>query len=91
MYAPSSLVAYKAKGGKLVWTVGETENETDPTYRLVFSRPPVVAAGLLIVEEAGGRTTDRRGGPVPRSGREVVATNGAIHEQLMAALEPPRD
>ena len=28
-----------------------------------------VAAGLLIVEEAGGRTSDLRGGPVPRSGR----------------------
>lgn len=46
-----------------------------------------VAAGLLLVEEAGGRTSDRRGGPAPRSGREVVATNGAIHAELMAALD----
>ena len=45
-----------------------------------------VAAGLLIVEEAGGRTSDTRGAPAPRSGREVVATNGLIHDELLAIL-----
>jgi myo-inositol-1(or 4)-monophosphatase len=45
-----------------------------------------VAAGLLLVEEAGGRTSDLRGGPVPRSGREVLASNGRIHDALVDAL-----
>ncbi len=45
-----------------------------------------VAAGLLLVEEAGGRASDLRGAPAPRSGREVLASNGRIHEALVEAL-----
>jgi myo-inositol-1(or 4)-monophosphatase len=45
-----------------------------------------VAAGLLLVEEAGGRISDLRGGPPPRSGREIVASNDRIHEALVEAL-----
>ncbi len=45
-----------------------------------------VAAGTLIVEEAGGRVSDRRGAPVDRSGREIVSSNGAIHEAMLAVL-----
>jgi len=45
-----------------------------------------VAAGLLVVEEAGGRTSDLRGGPAPRSGREVLASNGRIHDALVDVL-----
>ncbi len=45
-----------------------------------------VAAGLLIVEEAGGRTSDFRGGPTPSSGREVVASNARIHAALVEIL-----
>jgi myo-inositol-1(or 4)-monophosphatase len=45
-----------------------------------------VAAGLLMVEEAGGVASDVAGGPAPRSGREVVATNGRIHAELLAVL-----
>lgn len=42
-----------------------------------------VAAGLLILEEAGGKASDFGGGPVPRSGREIVATNGPLHSNLL--------
>lgn len=45
-----------------------------------------VAAGILIVEEAGGRVSDRSGGPVPASGAEVVASNGEIHDEVLAHL-----
>jgi myo-inositol-1(or 4)-monophosphatase len=47
-----------------------------------------VAAGFLIVEEAGGHISDFRKGPPDRSGRQVVATNGAVHDQLIAQLVP---
>lgn len=47
-----------------------------------------VAAGYLIVEEAGGRIGDFRGGPADRSGREVVATNGHLHPELLGQIEP---
>jgi myo-inositol-1(or 4)-monophosphatase len=49
-------------------------------------QPWDVAAGLLIVEEAGGRTSDLHGGPAPRSGQEIVASNGLVHAALVDAL-----
>ncbi len=47
-----------------------------------------VAAGLLILDEAGGRASDHRGGPVPRSGREIAVSNAALHDSLLAQLRP---
>jgi len=45
-----------------------------------------VAAGLLLVEEAGGRISDLHGGPPPRSGGEIVASNARIHDALLEVL-----
>lgn len=45
-----------------------------------------VAAGILIVEEAGGRVTDLAGGAVPRSGSEIVSSNGLVHDALLRVL-----
>jgi myo-inositol-1(or 4)-monophosphatase len=45
-----------------------------------------VAAGGLIVEEAGGRVTDYSGGPYSPFGREIVASNGAIHAHLLDVM-----
>ena len=45
-----------------------------------------VGAGILIVEEAGGRASDLAGGPAPASGREIAATNGRIHDELLRVL-----
>ncbi|MCZ7619987.1 MAG: inositol monophosphatase [Myxococcota bacterium] len=45
-----------------------------------------VAAGILIVEEAGGRTSDLAGGPVPADGREILASNGILHDDLLRLL-----
>ncbi len=42
-----------------------------------------VAAGALIVEEAGGRVSDLRGADMPRSGDEVLASNGRIHDAML--------
>lgn len=49
-----------------------------------------VAAGALLVEEAGGRVSDYAGGPMPRSGEEVVASNGRIHDAMLAVLRGER-
>ena len=46
-----------------------------------------IAAGILLVEEAGGRVTDFSGGPVELFKGEVLASNGVIHEQMEAVLE----
>ncbi|HHW13940.1 MAG TPA: inositol monophosphatase [Firmicutes bacterium] len=45
-----------------------------------------VAAGVLLVEEAGGRVTGRRGEPLALERGYVVATNGRIHEELLEVL-----
>jgi len=45
-----------------------------------------VAAGALIVTEAGGVVTDWTGGRFDVHEGAVVATNGAIHEELVAEL-----
>lgn len=44
------------------------------------------AAGALIVAEAGGRVTDTLGGPFRSRSGEVVASNGVIHEAIVAEL-----
>jgi len=41
------------------------------------------AAGVLLVEEAGGRVTDMRGGPFEIASRETLASNGLVHESLL--------
>jgi len=45
-----------------------------------------VAAGLLLVDEAGGRTSDFDGGAPPASGERIAATNGRIHAELLEVL-----
>jgi myo-inositol-1(or 4)-monophosphatase len=42
-----------------------------------------LAAGILIVEEAGGNVTGMHGEPVEITDRDVVATNGLIHAELL--------
>ena len=41
------------------------------------------AAGVLIVEEAGGKITNFQGGPFELSSRETLASNSLIHEALL--------
>ncbi len=45
-----------------------------------------VAAGLLIVDEAGGRCSDFAGGPPSASGHQTLASNGRIHDAMLAVL-----
>ena len=46
-----------------------------------------VAAGTLIVQEAGGKVTDFAGGNDFIFGRKIVASNGAIHSEFLAVLD----
>ncbi len=48
-----------------------------------------IAAGSLIVAEAGGKVTDVRGGPdFMKYPQSILTTNGHIHDQMLAALHP---
>jgi len=42
------------------------------------------AAGILLLEEAGGRITNFSGGPFRLDSREVLASNGLIHDEMVA-------
>jgi len=49
------------------------------------------AAGVLLVEEAGGKVTDFAGNPYQLGGPVILATNGLIHEEMRTvALEISR-
>ena len=45
------------------------------------------AAGALLVQEAGGRVTRFDGAPFRLDSREVLATNGVIHQELITNFE----
>jgi len=42
-----------------------------------------MAAGILLVTEAGGKCSDMKGGPVNLRGPHVMADNGAVHEEML--------
>ncbi|MHC4932182.1 MAG: inositol monophosphatase family protein [Planctomycetota bacterium] len=53
-----------------------------------------MAAGTLLIREAGGKVTDFRGSEELRKivfGRNIVATNGHIHEAVCARLSPLKE
>jgi myo-inositol-1(or 4)-monophosphatase len=45
-----------------------------------------VAAGALIVEEAGGTVTGYDGGPLDVFARHILATNGALHAPMLEVI-----
>jgi myo-inositol-1(or 4)-monophosphatase len=53
-------------------------------------KPWDVAAGRLIVEEAGGRVTEFAGGPHRLSADETAASNGRVHDALLAMIADVR-
>jgi myo-inositol-1(or 4)-monophosphatase len=45
------------------------------------------AAGIVILEEAGGRVTDFSGNPFSIYGNEILASNGQIHQEMVKVLK----
>ncbi len=56
-------------------------------------QPWDMAAAALLVEEAGGRLSDYQGGDGWMEAKQLVATNGPLHDQVLAVLHdgPPAD
>jgi myo-inositol-1(or 4)-monophosphatase len=44
-------------------------------------------AGVLLVIEAGGRVTTFSGAPFKLDSREILASNGLIHDELVGLFE----
>ena len=53
-------------------------------------KPWDVAAGTIIVEEAGGEVTDFDGNSPDIFGQEIVASNGLIHQEMLEVLREGR-
>ena len=49
-----------------------------------------MAAGGLIVQEAGGRVTNVRGGPWRLEGPGILASNGLVHDVILSGLDEAR-
>jgi myo-inositol-1(or 4)-monophosphatase len=52
----------------------------------LYLSPWDVAAGGVLVRESGGLVTDLSGGEEWRGGNEILATNGLLHEAILANL-----
>jgi myo-inositol-1(or 4)-monophosphatase len=50
-------------------------------------KPWDIAAGGLIASEAGGRVTNFAGAPFTSRGRDVLATNGHVHEAMLEVIQ----
>ena len=50
-------------------------------------QPWDAAAGVVIVREAGGEVTRFNGDPYNLYGREILATNGKVHNEARLAIE----
>ncbi len=46
-------------------------------------KPWDMAAGVLLVDEAGGTVSDMRGRPFELSGPHVLADNALVHEEIL--------
>ncbi len=55
-------------------------------YWEVEVKPWDVAAGLLLVQEAGGRITNMRGEPFTMSAGNILASNDLIHDEMLAVI-----
>lgn len=48
--------------------------------------PEDVAPGILLVREAGGRVTDLSGGEVDIESKNLLVTNGVVHDQILQII-----
>ncbi|RLE17293.1 MAG: inositol monophosphatase [Acidobacteria bacterium] len=60
-------------------------------YFEIGLKPWDMAAGELIVREAGGRLSDYRGNPFTIFGKELVASNALIHNELIEEVLNPNE
>jgi myo-inositol-1(or 4)-monophosphatase len=50
-----------------------------------------IAAGALIVEEAGGQVSNLENGPLSLEEGHILASNGLVHEAIVSALQGAKE
>ncbi|HUY85387.1 MAG TPA: inositol monophosphatase family protein [Candidatus Dormibacteraeota bacterium] len=69
--------------GSAAWCMGRiAQGQIDLYYKYAFNYYDY-AAGILIVQEAGGTVTDMDGHPITINSQNIVATNGAMHQETL--------
>jgi myo-inositol-1(or 4)-monophosphatase len=90
---------YAAAAGELVRRFGDmrrlgcaqatlahvAEGALEGAVTNVYTNPWDTVAGVLLVRRAGGRVTDLDGDPWRPASRGLVASNGHLHEEVLAA------
>jgi myo-inositol-1(or 4)-monophosphatase len=81
--------AVRRMGSAVLYLAHVAAGRVDGYWELRLG-PWDVAAGALLVEEAGGRVTNLEGGPLDLDAPSVVASNGRIHDEMLAVLKEVR-
>jgi len=73
------------------WFMGQMAQGGFEAYCALFNQGPKwhdIASGLTLIEQAGGKVTDRYGKPLKHGNLEdgIVASNGLIHQQLLSII-----
>jgi myo-inositol-1(or 4)-monophosphatase len=76
-------------GSAVLYLAWVAAGRFDGYWELRLGAWDVAAAGLM-VEEAGGRLTSLTGGPIDLDRPTVVASNGRIHDEMLAVLREIR-
>jgi myo-inositol-1(or 4)-monophosphatase len=76
-------------GSAVLYLAWVAAGRFDGYWELRLGAWDVAAAGLM-VEEAGGRLTSLTGGPIELERPTVVASNGRIHDEMLALLREIR-
>lgn len=79
------VVSLRSDGSAALDLCGVAAGRTDGYWELKLN-PWDVAAGALIVEEAGGKVTLVDGSPHTPYGGSALASNGLLHEEMLAVL-----
>ena len=73
--------------GSAAMDLGYVANGTFESFWEQGLKPWDVAAGAVIVREAGGKVTNYEGGPFDLAEGEILATNGHIHDEMIDLLK----
>jgi len=57
----------------------------------LMSKPMDIAAGILLIEEAGGRVTTIDGEPANQYSKNFIASNGIVHDSVLEIVKEVRN
>lgn len=80
--------------GSTAWNLAQLAAGACEVFYATSIHPWDVAAGVLLVREAGGQVSNLAGGPYNLYNPEILATNGRVHAESVRALAeawPERD